>query len=128
MKQVEKPIVSTNPTPTVNVPLVIIVLSLCGLFVRCQVFLPIPLVPIVSQAFDVSELSAAWVGSAYSFAYAVGFLVFGSLCDRYGRKKVLITGLLALIPLTLVTGASLSFPMLICLRTIQGFAGRVLTL
>ncbi|MGL6338500.1 MAG: MFS transporter [Waterburya sp.] len=123
MKQVEKPIVSTNPAVSVNVPLVIIVLSLCGLFVRCQVFLPIPLVPIISQAFDVSELSAAWVGSAYSFAYAIGFLVFGSLCDRYGRKKVLLTGLIVLIPLTLVTGASLSFPMLICLRTIQGFAG-----
>jgi MFS transporter, YNFM family, putative membrane transport protein len=121
MKQLEK--ISPNPIDTVNVPLVVIVLSLCGLFVRCQVFLAIPLVPVMSQVFDISELSAAWVGSAYSFAYAVGFLVFAPLSDRYGRKQVMVTGLLIFIPLTILVGVSPSFKTLILFRAIQGLAG-----
>jgi MFS transporter, YNFM family, putative membrane transport protein len=107
----------------VNTPLVVMVLSLCSLLVRCQVFLSIPLVPIVSQAFSVSEFSAAWVASAYSFAYAAGFLVFGPLSDRYGRKQVIVPGLLVLIPVTVAVGASRSFQVLVLLRAIQGFVG-----
>jgi predicted MFS family arabinose efflux permease len=107
----------------VNVPLVVTVLSLGGFLERFQIFLAIPLVPVISQGFNVSELSAAWVGSAYSFTYATGFLIFAPLSDSYGRKKVVVLGLLALIPLTLAVGISPSFEILILLRAIQGFAG-----
>ena len=121
MKQVQK--IAPNPTATVNIRLVLTVLSLGGLLERFQIFLAIPLVPVISQAFNVSELSAAWVGSAYSFTYAVGYLIFAPLSDRYGRKKIVVSGLLALIPLTFAVGISPSFEILILLRAIQGFAG-----
>lgn len=112
-----------NSILKVNAPVVVMVLALCGLLVRCQVFLAIPLVPAIGQAFGVSGLAAAWLGSAYSFAYALGFLVFGPLSDRYGRKQVMVPGLLVFIPLTLAVGASPSFQILVLLRAIQGFVG-----
>ncbi len=79
MKPIQK--IAPNPATTVNVPLVVTVLSLGGLLERFQIFLAIPLVPVISQAFNVSELSAAWVGSAYGFTYAVGYLIFAPLSD-----------------------------------------------
>lgn len=121
MKQFQK--TAPNPTSTVNVPLVVTILSLGGLLERFQIFLAIPLVPVISQAFNVSELSAAWVGSAYGFTYATGYLIFAPLSDRYGRKKVVVSGLVALIPLTLAIGFSPSFEILLLFRAIQGFAG-----
>jgi MFS transporter, YNFM family, putative membrane transport protein len=105
----------------VNVLLVVMILSLTGLLERCLLFLSIPLTPIISKVFGVSLLNATWLGSAYSFAFATGFLVFGPLSDCFGRKKVLIPGLLILIPITVAVGASSSFPVLISLRTMQGF-------
>jgi predicted MFS family arabinose efflux permease len=122
MKDLQQPL-TPNSTAKVNVPLVVTVLSLGGFLERFQIFLAIPLVPVISQGFNVSELSAAWVGSAYSFTYATGFLIFAPLSDSYGRKKVVVLGLLALIPLTLAVGISPSFEILILLRAIQGFAG-----
>jgi MFS transporter, YNFM family, putative membrane transport protein len=122
MKQIQQPS-ATVPQGMANVPLVVIALSLCGFFVRFQVFMSIPLFPVVSQVFNVSGLSAAWVGSAYSFAYATGFLLFAPLSDRFGRKKVITSGLLTLIPLTVAAGASPSFESLIMFRVLQGFAG-----
>ncbi|NJM90602.1 MAG: MFS transporter [Hydrococcus sp. RU_2_2] len=98
-------------------------LSLCGLLVNCQVFLAISLIWAIAQAFGVSQLTAAWLGSAYSFAYALGFLVCGAISDRYGRKQVMIIGLLTFTPITLSVGFSPSFQMLILLRAIQGFVG-----
>lgn len=112
-----------NSTAKANVPLVVTVLSLGGLLERFQIFLAIPLIPVISQAFNVSALSAAWVGSAYSFTYATSYLIFAPLSDRYGRKKVVVLGLLALIPLTFAVGMSPSFETLIVLRAVQGFAG-----
>lgn len=89
-----------------NTALAIAVLSLCGLLVNCQVFLAIPLISAIAQEFEVSELAAAWLGSAYSFAYALGFLVCGAISDRYGRKQVMVLGLLTFAPITLMVGFS----------------------
>jgi MFS transporter, YNFM family, putative membrane transport protein len=111
------------PIPVRNIPLIVAVLSFCGFLIRFQVFMAIPLVPVVSQAFNVSGLSAAWVGSAYSFTYAAGFLLFAPLSDRFGRRKIVVSGLLALIPLTFAAGTSPSFAVLILFRALQGFAG-----
>jgi MFS transporter, YNFM family, putative membrane transport protein len=122
MKEIQQSL-TPIPIPKSNVSLIIAVLSLCGFLIRFQVFMAIPLVPVVSQAFNVSSLSAAWVGSAYSFTYAIGFLLFAPLSDRYGRRKIVISGLLALILLTFATGTSPSFGILMLFRFLQGFAG-----
>jgi YNFM family putative membrane transporter len=75
-----------------------------------------------SSTFEVSPEIALWVGSAFGFAYAVGFLVFGPPSDRYGRKKVLVSGLLALALSTLGVAASPSFDVMIVLRCVQGLS------
>ncbi len=107
----------------VPVPVVVATLALCGVLVVSQLYVTIPLAPVVGRVFGVSPLAAAWIGSAFGFAYALGNLVFGPLSDRYGRLGVLVPGLAALAVATLAVGASPSFPALVALRALQGFVG-----
>jgi len=102
--------------------LVILALSLCGLLVPSQLYVSITLINPISSTFEVSPEMALWVGSAFGFAYAVGFVVFGPQSDRYGRKKVLVSGLLALALSTLGVAASPSFDVMIVLRCVQGLS------
>ncbi len=100
----------------------ILALSLCGLLVPSQLYVSITLITPISSTFEVSPEMALWVGSAFGFAYAVGFVVFGPQSDRYGRKKVLVSGLLALALSTLGVAASPSFDVMIVLRCVQGLS------
>jgi MFS transporter, YNFM family, putative membrane transport protein len=106
---------------SVNIPVMVATLSLCGLLVVSQPYLTIPLTPLVSQVFDVSQATAAWTTSAFGFAYALGFLIFGPLADRYSCKVILVSGLTALALITIAVGASSSFEILVQLRVVQGF-------
>lgn len=106
--------------PTVNSPVVVSILSFCGLLVVSQLYLSIPLVDLISQVFNVSSQASSWLGSAFGFAYASGFLIFGPLSDLYGRKRVLLLGLGGLAAITFVIGTSPSFAILLQLRIVQG--------
>ena len=107
--------------PALNVPLVITVLSVCALLVLSQLYLAIPLIPVVRENFHVSQVAATWIASTFGFAYAFGFLVFGPLCDRFGCKVLLVPGLAMLALITVAVGASPSFEFLVKFRTCQGF-------
>jgi YNFM family putative membrane transporter len=65
----------------------LVLLAVCGLLVPAQLYLAIPLATPVQVSFAASESAAAWTGSAFSLAYAIGFLVFGPLSDRIGRRR-----------------------------------------
>lgn len=98
------------------------ILFWCTLVVVSCVYLTIPLITIFADAFKVSSSQAAWAGSAFSFAFAGGGLFFGVLSDRYGRKKLMLSGLLLLTVITPLIGSVSSFSWLVALRAIQGLA------
>ena len=98
------------------------ILALTGLVVVSELYVSIPLVPTMQQLFGVSQAQASWLGTAFGLAFAGGFLVFGPLSDRYGRKTILIPGLFALALSTLAVGFSPSYKVLIGLRVVQGIA------
>jgi MFS family permease len=84
-----------------------------------QLYLAIPLAPVVGEALGGDGAPAALV-TAYSLAYALGFLVFGPLSDRYGRKAILVPGMAALAIATAALAAASSLPMMALLRSVQG--------
>jgi MFS transporter, YNFM family, putative membrane transport protein len=97
------------------------VLVSCALLVLMQLYLAIPLAPVIGEALgDGGAAAAAALGTAYALAYGVGFLVFGPVSDRYGRKPVLVPGMAALAIATAGLSAASSLPMVGLLRSVQG--------
>ncbi|MCM3728820.1 MFS transporter [Neobacillus cucumis] len=102
--------------------LITAILFWTGLVVVSSLYITIPLVSIFAEAFNVSTSQAAWTGSAFSFCYAVSFLFFGPLSDRYGRKQIKLFGLIVLTIVTPLVGLITSLSWVIALRAIQGIA------
>ena len=98
------------------------VLFWSGLVVVASNYLTIPLMSIFSDYFQTSMTNVAWTGSAFSLCYAIGSLFTGPLSDRYGRKQVILIGLLLLTVVTFILPILNSLPWVIVWRSFQGFA------
>jgi MFS transporter, YNFM family, putative membrane transport protein len=97
------------------------VLVSCALLVLMQLYLAIPLAPVMGEAIGGSgATAAAALGTAYALAYGLGFLIFGPVSDRYGRKVILVPGMAALAIATAGLAAASSLPMVGLLRSMQG--------
>ncbi|KAK4285268.1 hypothetical protein QN277_001993 [Acacia crassicarpa] len=69
---------------------------------------------------DVSSY-AGYVGSSYMFARALTSFPWGMFADRYGRKRVIIMGLVAVVVFNTLFGLSTSFFMAVSTRFLLGF-------
>ena len=86
-----------------------------------QLYLAITLAPVIAEVHGSSgRAAAAAVGTTYALAYGLGFLIFGPLSDRYGRKPILVPGMAVLAVATAGLAAASSLPMVAVLRAIQG--------
>lgn len=62
----------------------------------------------------------SWVFSAFLMTQAATTLIYGKLADLYGRRPVLIAGILVFLAGSLLCGLSWSMPALILFRLLQG--------
>ncbi|MEZ5841956.1 MAG: MFS transporter [Hyphomicrobiales bacterium] len=100
----------------------LVTLMACAFLVVGQLYVTIPLVGAIAAEFDASPATAAFAGSAFGFAYALGFLLFGALSDRLGRRLVLVGGLIATAAGTLLVGLAPSLATMLAARAVQGLA------
>src|SRR5918995_1965519 len=98
------------------------VLVSCALLVLGQLYLAITLAPVIREVLEGSaEATAAALGTTYALAYGLGFMIFGPLSDRYGRKPILVPGMVVLAIATAGLAAAWSLPVVAVLRFVQGF-------
>ncbi|KAI0126651.1 major facilitator superfamily transporter [Xylariales sp. AK1849] len=83
-----------------------------------------PYLPEMIASFGVAEDDIAkWAGTTsavFSLAQSVTAVPWGRASDRFGRKPVIMTGLMCTMVCFLVWGVSTSLTMAIAVRTIQG--------
>lgn len=96
-------------------------LVLCALLVVMQLYVGIPLARVVANDLGASD-AAGTLTTAFSLAYALGFIVFGPLSDHVGRKAVLVLGVSALALSTAAVSLAPSPAVLAGLRAVQGLS------
>src|SRR6202023_2872602 len=104
-----------------------------ALYILCAGFLMIVLdmtivnvaLPSIKNDLGFSQASLAWVVNAYLIAYAGVLLLAGRLGDLLGRKRIFLIGLAAFPAASVLCGLSVSQPMLIAARFLQGIGGAV---
>ena len=89
----------------------------------------VPTLPLLQRVFDRGPTEVQLVVTLYFLGIAGGQLIYGPVSDRFGRRPVLIAGVLLFLGGTALCGFALSLPMLIVGRVAQAIgacAGLVL--
>ena len=78
--------------------------------------------PSIGEHFDASQTQLNLVAVSYSLGLAVSVLWLGAVGDRYGRKQMLLVGVLISLPACLVMAWAPSIEVLIGARFVGGLA------
>src|SRR5262245_22554885 len=78
--------------------------------------------PSIGQHFDASQTALNLVAVGYSLGLAASVLYFGAVGDRYGRKLLLILGMVLTIPADCLAAWAPSIDVLFVARVIGGLA------
>ncbi len=83
----------------------------------------VPALPAIGEALDIAtENQRQLVVSLYVIGFGTTQLLYGPLSDRYGRKPVLIVGLLLYVVFAMLCAVAASFTLLLAGRLAQGAA------
>ena len=80
-----------------------------------------PSFPELQKIFQLSPFMTEWLLSINLITHCVGTFIAGSLGDHYGRKKVIISGLIIFILGSLICLAAKNYYWLLIGRSLQGF-------
>lgn len=102
-----------------------IALFAAGFITFANLYITQPVLPEFAREFHVSPALASLSLSLTTFALAISLVIFGSLSEAWGRKRLMTISIFSASILTLVIAVSPSFEVLLVLRVIQGitFAG-----
>jgi EmrB/QacA subfamily drug resistance transporter len=76
--------------------------------------------PAIAHSLHADFAAIEWVVSAYTLTFATLLMTAGSMADRFGRKRMLITGLMIFTLASAVCGAAHSTTLLNFARALQG--------
>jgi EmrB/QacA subfamily drug resistance transporter len=83
--------------------------------------------PAIGQDFGASLTSLQWIVNAYSLTLAGLLLLGGSLGDRYGRRRLVVFGILWFAVASLICALAPNSSSLIGARALQGIGAALLT-
>ena len=113
-------------TITVRQKILVMIAVMSGLFLAAldQSIVGTALPRIVSQFNGLSELS--WVVTAYLLTSTITIPISGKLSDIFGRRRLLLVGILIFVVGSMLAGASWNMASLIAFRALQGVGGGIL--
>ena len=83
--------------------------------------------PAIGRDFSTSLATLQWVVTAYTLTLAGLLLFAGALGDKYGRKRIFLTGVVWFAVASLLCGVAPDAPFLIVARAVQGIGAALLT-
>ena len=76
--------------------------------------------PSIEKEFGIDAILLTWIATSYLLAAAISLVPFGRLADIHGRKKVFTYGMVIFTISSFLSAISISAPMLILFRILQG--------
>jgi DHA1 family bicyclomycin/chloramphenicol resistance-like MFS transporter len=115
---------STSPVPAMGraLPMLLLVLTVFG---PISMDLYLPALPALTVEMGAATSVAQLTVTACLIGLAAGQLIAGPISDRYGRRGVLLIGIVAYIIISALCALSPSIELLILARVVQGLAGGV---
>jgi len=104
----------------------ILVLSLCGMVSALQFTLVIPLLPEFPDLLDISVLDSSWLVTATLLSAAVSTPIVARMADMYGKRRMLLVALGAMILGSVICALEASFLSMIIGRALQGFGASLI--
>ncbi|WP_136043346.1 MULTISPECIES: multidrug effflux MFS transporter [unclassified Microbacterium] len=113
---------ATQPKMSRMLPALLLVLTVFG---PISMDLYLPALPALTQQLGAATSVAQLTVTACLIGLAAGQLLAGPLSDRYGRRIVLVIGIVAYVATSLLCAFSPTVETLIAARFVQGLAGGV---
>ena len=110
-------------TPPVNTKVLIGVLAVITALGPLSMQIILPVLPVMQDAFMVSAGTVQYVLSLALFTIAFSTLVYGPASDRYGRRPVLLVGLVIFLLGSVVSALAPTIELVILGRVIQAVGG-----
>ncbi|MCP2244303.1 Major Facilitator Superfamily protein [Lentzea aerocolonigenes] len=83
--------------------------------------------PTIGRDLNTSTTALQWVSNSYAVVFGGLMLVFGAVADRFGRRRVMLAGLVLLGVASLATVFVTSVAALIAVRSVMGVAAAMTT-
>lgn len=83
--------------------------------------------PTIGRELHASTLALQWVTGAYAITFGGLMLVFGAMADRFGRRRIMLVGLVLLGVASLATAFVTTAEQLIAVRAVTGAAAAMTT-
>ncbi len=83
-------------------------------------------IPAIVDDLGITSTEVQWVQESYTLVFAALLLVFGSLADRFGRRRVLLIGVLVFAASSVLAALAPDGGMLILARLAQGVGGAMI--
>ena len=103
------------------------VLLLANVNAAIGVVLVSPILETLTGPFGISEVEAGLMVTAFIGPMAVGIPVAGILADKYGRRPLLVSGLLVFGAMGASIALTTRYEIVLVLRALQGIGGAALT-
>ena len=91
-------------------------LAACG---PISIDMYLPSLPSLTHAFLISDAAAQSTLTSFMLGFSLGMLLYGPLSDAYGRRPVLLSGVLLYVVATVACALSTDIDMLVVARLIQ---------
>jgi EmrB/QacA subfamily drug resistance transporter len=83
-------------------------------------------IPSIIEDLGISSTQVQWVQESYTLVFAALLLVFGALSDRFGRRRLLVIGMVIFVIASVFAGLAEDGNLLIAARVLQGFGGAMI--